>query len=799
MRNIVVLSDGTGNGAAKRHGTNVRRLYDALDLHRPDQLAFYDDGVGSQEFLPLKLLGGVFGYGLKRNVLQMYAFLCRAYQEAGENGNPDRIYLFGFSRGAFTVRVLAGMLAHCGLYTAFDDERDLARVTRHNYRAFLSRFERGWAYQVYRRLKGTSDQAKGDCHPDIEVIGVWDTVDAYGLPIDELAIIWDRFVYPIRFPDHDLARNVKRALHAVSVDDERLTFHPLLWNEGGAVQHGGEDNPEIEQVWFPGVHSDVGGGYPESELALLSLDWMMGKVEATAANGRGLHFIPGARGRIKAHSDWHGKQHDSRSGLAAYYRYKPRDVESLCNDPRGLVSIAQAKIHRSVLERIRGGFSGYAPTGLPERYTMVVSDGTPPVYESTEERRNRREAMNGALDVVFWRRWLYGALLVATVALLASRFFLPYQEGGACDGSACLVDPVLSAVQSLLPGIAGGWFEALRQNASWLWGFLLAFLVLFRIKAMLLAAAVAIDAHVPVPRRRALQAADQGEMGPCGGDLLRASRIARGGVGPFGDARKGRTGSDVRGDAVGHLDSDATRDHRHLEPLRRNRHPPREGGAVPNRRRCRSVARRRSDGNAGGNGVGAVLPRRLRTVAAAHRRALDAANGPHRRRRRRHLHRRQRPRRAPGQDGGGAVPVRKRCGLRASTRRLVGAPLPLGPREQPRCRGGRRDAARSAYPWAAGAPVNGMRRGRSKARSAGCCGTLLAGSKPRKHKRIYRAPASAAKRSQRGPPLRARMVLSSASWNAAINAAVDTPIITTPLMASNGPRSLRSGDMTMSP
>jgi len=485
MKNIVILSDGTGNGAAKRHGTNVRRLYDALDLHRPDQIAFYDDGVGSQEFLPLKLLGGVFGWGLKRNVLEMYAFLCRVYRNADDQGEPDRIYLFGFSRGAFTVRVLAGMIAYCGLYTGFKDEQNLAKVARHNYRAFRSCYSRGYAYQGLRRLKGASSEPTADTHPDIEFVGVWDTVDAYGLPIDELAILWDRFLYPIRFPDHDLSERVKRACHAVSVDDERLTFHPLLWNE---TYPEGRKVPEIEQVWFPGVHSDVGGGYPESELALLSLDWMMSRVEAKSTGAPGLHFIAGSHADIRAHSDWHGKQHDSRSGLGAYYRYRPRQIEDLCNDPETGVTITKPKIHRSVLERIKGGSSGYAPTGLPDKYEVAVTEGTPPVYESDDDARKRRLAMNAALDVVFWRRWLYGALLVATVLLLLAPAFLPHEAGGACDASACLVAPLLSAVQSLLPDIVSGWFDTLSQNASWLWGFVVAFSVLFWLKARLLTA-----------------------------------------------------------------------------------------------------------------------------------------------------------------------------------------------------------------------------------------------------------------------------------------------------------------------
>ena len=129
MKNIIILSDGTGNGAAKRHKTNVWRLYQALDLHseddcgkrdksKPKQIAFYDDGVGAKAFLPFKLLGSIFGWGLKRNVIELFKFLCRTYEENEENeeNKPDKIFLFGFSRGAFTVRMLAGMIKRCGIY-----------------------------------------------------------------------------------------------------------------------------------------------------------------------------------------------------------------------------------------------------------------------------------------------------------------------------------------------------------------------------------------------------------------------------------------------------------------------------------------------------------------------------------------------------------------------------------------------------------------------------------------------------------------------------------------------------------
>jgi len=119
VKNIILLSDGTGNSAAKKNKTNVWRLYAALDLHNDQQIAMYDDGVGSKETTFYKVMGGAFGYGLKRNVLELYKYLCRNYEQG------DRIYLFGFSRGAFTVRVLAGFIAHAGLCSDYTSEQQL--------------------------------------------------------------------------------------------------------------------------------------------------------------------------------------------------------------------------------------------------------------------------------------------------------------------------------------------------------------------------------------------------------------------------------------------------------------------------------------------------------------------------------------------------------------------------------------------------------------------------------------------------------------------------------------------------
>ena len=133
-------------------------------------------------------------------------------------------------------------------------------------------------------------------------------------------------------------------LPRLAVDEERLSFHPVLFDE----RKEKKEAPRIEQVWFPGVHSDVGGGYPEEALALVPLDWMISRVEVSDKNPAGLRFRTRAREEVRKRSDWHGKQHDNRSGLGAFYRYRPRDIEDLSRE-RG---ITRPKVHHGVRERI---------------------------------------------------------------------------------------------------------------------------------------------------------------------------------------------------------------------------------------------------------------------------------------------------------------------------------------------------------------------------------------------------------------------------------------------------------------
>lgn len=366
-KNIILLSDGTGNSNIKNRGTNVFKLYEAIDFNSPKyrQVAFYDDGVGTQEFRPLKILGGAFGWGLSRNVRRLYKDLVQTYEQG------DKIYLFGFSRGAFTVRRLAGFICEMGILnkSAYNDEQldsaiwYLFKEYRAKNPAFLEQFYGPGLEALFEKFcyKLNNKQLKFcEIKPNIEFVGVWDTVAAVGLPFDEATDILDSFVFRFKFRDHKLHNNINKAYHALSIDDERQSFNPLLWQQ----------DKRIEQVWFPGVHSNVGGGYPQQGLSLVALDWMMKKAEAA-----GLGFISTDVEFVKNREYAFDKLYNSRAGLAAYYRYQPRDIAKICNDEKKQIMIESPKFHVSAFERITLGIFDYAPCNIPTTFDVVDNNG----------------------------------------------------------------------------------------------------------------------------------------------------------------------------------------------------------------------------------------------------------------------------------------------------------------------------------------------------------------------------------------------------------------------------------------
>ena len=383
-KNIIICSDGTGNSSIKDRGTNVFKIYEALDLHHPTtiQIAIYDDGVGTETFRPFQLLGGAFGFGLWRNIRQLYTGLVQVYEPG------DRIYLFGFSRGAFTVRQLAGLILKMGIiakgrYTSTSELNRLVRQAQREYwqdnRAWLEwlimkvfswftpcegveKFRNQYATKVPDRNSVNQYQA------DIRFIGVWDTVSAVGFPVLYVADMFNTAVYRFKFPDYKLGKAVSAAAHALSIDDQRATFHPLLWDECDEVR----DKPRIEQTWFAGVHANVGGGYPKQGVSLVALDWMMRKAEAAGARldgEAGIKFLEKDKAFYREHMNVNDKVYDSRSGLSAYYRYKPRDIYRKCQQKN-----FEPRIHATVINRIYQGTDGYAPGNIPREFTLVDGD-----------------------------------------------------------------------------------------------------------------------------------------------------------------------------------------------------------------------------------------------------------------------------------------------------------------------------------------------------------------------------------------------------------------------------------------
>ncbi|MFY9835380.1 MAG: DUF2235 domain-containing protein, partial [Xanthobacteraceae bacterium] len=475
-KRIILLSDGTGNSAAKVWRTNVWRVFESLELSGSNQVAFYDDGVGTSSLLPLAILGGAFGWGLKRNVLDLYKFLCRNYSE------DDEIFAFGFSRGAFTIRVLVGLVINQGLVT-YDSEAELDRKIRAAYRAFRTKKFKStlgleapfrWLWHLFVSAEHNAEErpVKG-----IRFLGLWDTVAAYGLPVEEMMRGVSRYLFPLELPDRRLDPKVDRACHALSLDDERTTFQPVLWDESNepARSFCGERytrNERISQVWFAGVHANVGGGYPDDSLAYVSLNWIM--LEAAIC---GLQFkrIPNADPDTIIHAqssqDKDGRLYDSRSGIGGYYRYGPRKLADLCNmilsnDARDRVVINMPKVHTSVFARIKAGAHLYAPIGLPRQYEVVEANGriVPSAgYESIPATQARCRVQETTWNSVWRRRVIYFLTVFSSLYLFSYPFYHLPNGAGEFDTPLRYVSNALRYFGRVLPNAAEPWIDSYAQ------------------------------------------------------------------------------------------------------------------------------------------------------------------------------------------------------------------------------------------------------------------------------------------------------------------------------------------------
>src|SRR5215204_911911 len=295
MKRLVLCLDGTWNTPEADEITNIVRIRDLIDPKFKSakgeiitQRVYYESGVGTGGTKLKRLVEGATGAGLEDNVRGAYRFLSGIYHDALE------IYIFGFSRGAFTARSLAGYVGASGLlrpeHCTHDNEH------------------RAWAY--YRtppKYRVPSDRRALDQisfpHVRVKVLGVFDTVGSRGIPVSGLFNWYNEKYYG--FHDVTLGTNVDYAFYALAIDEHRLPFPASLWQY---PNH--KENVSVEQVWFAGNHANIGGGYSDTSLSAIALQWMLSRIESL---GIGLQFVPEWQERLAP--DPIGPVYDERKWL----------------------------------------------------------------------------------------------------------------------------------------------------------------------------------------------------------------------------------------------------------------------------------------------------------------------------------------------------------------------------------------------------------------------------------------------------------------------------------------------------
>ncbi len=354
-KRLIVCCDGTWNQPFQEEGpTNIAKTVRAIcpaDERDVPQVVYYDPGVGTGNFVD-RLIGGGLGVGLSQNVQDAYLFIVSNYQP------EDQIFLFGFSRGAYTVRSLAGLIGAVGILR----KRDLARFPE-AYKYYRTPHVNRSA-ELEQKLLPPRDKRK---EASIDFLGIWDTVGALGIPFGPL-----RFFQRWRYSFHDveLGRKVRKAFHALAIDERRRSFAPSVWADvpDPANQH-------VEQVWFAGAHSNVGGGYPNSGLSDVAWKWMMEK-----ASECGL-FLDQDYVRDVTVPNPPSQLYDSRAGWKWKFR-RPLIREILATHP------PTERIHRSVRDYL-GASDG--PLVQPSPYAPA----------NIETLKVRLKAMGKDLDAYF--------------------------------------------------------------------------------------------------------------------------------------------------------------------------------------------------------------------------------------------------------------------------------------------------------------------------------------------------------------------------------------------------------------
>ena len=323
-KNIVICCDGTrGQYEAEEKNTNIVRIFERLGPDSPDQRCYYDPGVGtySPERLTVRRLAeraamSMFGVGVWVNVLEAYRYLMTHYEK------DDRVYLFGYSRGAHTVRVLAGLLTSCGLLTQGST----------NLIPYMVRIYKGGESDIRERFKLSFARK---CNPFF--IGVFDTVASMGWA-------WRRRYYRNR----RLSPDIDNAYQALSVDESRGHFQPSIWDETNIP-----DGQTIEQVWFPGRHVDVGGQDPPGRgISDIPLEWMLRNAE---------------RKGLLLRANW---ETDLRPDPLAPFKSSLATMLWGWAFPKKRTIEEKDKVHKSVIDRLSSNGLDYAPV-LPDQFTVV--------------------------------------------------------------------------------------------------------------------------------------------------------------------------------------------------------------------------------------------------------------------------------------------------------------------------------------------------------------------------------------------------------------------------------------------
>lgn len=338
MKRIVVCCDGTWNRPDQVHEgavcasnvTKIARCIEESDTNGIHQLVFYDKGVGTGYFD--RLLGGGFGFGIKRKILDAYRFLIATYEPG------DELFFLGFSRGAYTVRSTFGLIRNSGLL-----KPEFANKISDAYALYRRRDDASHPdaveSELFRRSYSTEPRAR--------FIGVWDTVGALGLPVGGVLKFINR---PWSFHDMTLSSWVDNAFQALAIDERRKPFRPSIWE-----QSANANDQVLEQVWFAGVHSNIGGSYPDSGLSDITLLWMISKLEKCGL-ALSLDRLP-PKGAPEPNSS--GTLYDSQT---IWYK-----VTGLGDYVRAMGEKAHESAASTAVDRLKNPAANYKPPNL-ERY-----------------------------------------------------------------------------------------------------------------------------------------------------------------------------------------------------------------------------------------------------------------------------------------------------------------------------------------------------------------------------------------------------------------------------------------------